>query len=694
MDQKLATLSANTVRVLSAEAIQKAKSGHPGMPMGCADFAFTLWYKYMRHNPKNPKWLGRDRFVLSAGHGSMLQYSLLHLFDYGLPMDELKQFRQWGSKTPGHPEYNHTAGCDVTTGPLGSGFASGVGMAMANKYFAANTGLDKTNLIDNKIFIISGDGCMMEGTTSEAGSLAGHLKLDNIICFYDDNSITIEGSTDLAFSEEVGARFTAYGWRVIHVEDANDIAQCDAALAEAVESDGRPTLIVGRTKIGFGAPNKQGTASAHGEPLGDDEILATKKNLGMPEEDFVVLPEVQKFCADRVEALTADAAEWDKKFQSFLEANPESAKTISSMMDREVPENLLEELLKVAPIDKAVATRASGGTILQRASELVPALVGGSADLSPSTKTDIKAADSFASENYGGRNLHFGVRELAMGMAANGMALYETIIPYTSTFFVFSDYMKPAMRLAAIQGLHEIYVFTHDSFYVGEDGPTHEPIEQIAMLRAIPGFTVIRPAEANEVAHAWATALKCDGPVAILLTRQNLEPFAPQLAENVDLVKGAYVLSDEEDFDMIIMASGSEVNLALDVAEKVREGGTKVRVVSMPSQELFLEQNAEYQEAILPSDCMARVSIEAASTFGWHRFTGTYGLVIGIDHFGASAPYSVLADKFGFTVDGVLDKMRDHFMGGGCGCGCDSADCGDSCETKANCDDDCDCGCE
>ena len=686
MDLKLARSTADTIRVLSAEAIQKAKSGHPGMPMGCADFALTLWYKYMRHNPKNPKWLGRDRFILSAGHGSMLQYSLLHLFDYGMSMDELKQFRQWGSKTPGHPEYNHTPGCDITTGPLGSGFASGVGMAIANQYFITNTGLDKTGLVDNKIFIISGDGCMMEGTTSEAASLAGHLKLDNIICFYDDNSITIEGSTDLAFSEEVGARFTAYNWRVIHVEDANDIAQCDAALAEAVVSDGRPTLIIGRTKIGFGSPNKQGKASAHGEPLGTDEVVATKKNLGMPEDEFVVLPEVRKFCDERVKELTTAAAEWDKKFQSFLEANPESAKLVSRMMNREIPENLLEELLKVTPVDKAIATRASGGTVLQRASELVPALLGGAADLAPSTKTDIKKSSSFAPENRGGRNLHFGVRELAMGMAGNGMALYETIIPYTSTFFVFSDYMKPAMRLAAIQGLHEIYVFTHDSFYVGEDGPTHEPIEQIAMLRTIPGFTVIRPAEANEVAHAWTAALQADGPVAILLTRQNLEPFAPEMAKNINLAKGAYVLSDDEDFDMILMASGSEVNLALEVAKKVRESGTRVRVVSMPSQELFLKQSPEYQEEVLPADCLARVSIEAATTFGWHRFVGTYGLAIGLDHFGASAPYSVLAEKFGFTVDGVLDKMREHFS---CGCG-DDCDCDDECDDDCGCN----CGCE
>ncbi|MDD5727172.1 MAG: transketolase [Victivallales bacterium] len=674
MDLKLARKTADTIRVLSAEAVQKAKSGHPGMPMGCADFAITLWHKYLRHNPRNPKWIGRDRFILSAGHGSMLQYSLLHLFDYGLSMDELKQFRQWGGKTPGHPEYNHTPGCDITTGPLGSGFASGVGMAIAAKYFAATTGLDKTDLADNKIFMLSGDGCMMEGTTAEAASLAGHLKLDNIICFYDDNSITIEGSTDLAFSEEVGARFTAYNWRVIHVDNANDIAQCDAALAEAVVSDGRPTLIIGKTQIGFGSPNKQGKASAHGEPLGEDEVVATKKNLGMPATEFTVLPEVREFCSKRVEELAAAAAQWDKKFQSFLENNPEPAKLISSMLNREVPDNILEELLKVTPVDKPVATRVSGGTVLQRASELVPALVGGAADLAPSTKTAIKNADSFAPGNYGGRNLHFGVRELAMGMAGNGMALYENMIPYTSTFFVFSDYMKPAMRLAAIQGLHEIYVFTHDSFYVGEDGPTHEPIEQVAMLRTIPGFTVIRPAEANEAAHAWAAALKADGPVAILLTRQNLDPLPPELAKNIDLAKGAYVLSDEADFDMIIMASGSEVNLALQVAEAVRAGGTKVRIVSMPSQELFLRQSAEYQEEILPSDCLARVSIEAATTFGWHRFVGSYGLAIGLDHFGASAPFKVLTEKFGFTVDAVLEKMRKHFLTGSCHC-CGDCNC-------------------
>lgn len=672
LDLQLSKLAANTIRVLSAEAVQKAKSGHPGMPMGCADIAFTMWFKYMKHNPSNPKWLGRDRFILSAGHGSMLEYSLLHLFNYGLSMDELKSFRQWGSKTPGHPEYNHTAGVDITTGPLGSGFASAVGMSMANKYFAAKTGLDKTGLVDNKIFIICGDGCMMEGATAEAASLAGHQKLDNLICFYDDNSITIEGSTNLAFSENVGARFTAYEWRVINVANANDIEQCDKALAEAVVSDGRPTLIIGKTKIGFGAPNKQGKSSAHGEPLGVEEVEAAKKNLGMPAEPFFVMPEVKAFIDKRVESLVTEAAAWDKKFQAYINDNPDKAELISKMLNRTVPANILEELLKVTPVSKPIASRASGGEVLQRAAALVPSLIGGAADLAPSTKTDIKGGADFNPENRGGCNFHFGVRELAMGMAGNGMALYETIIPYTSTFFVFSDYMKPAIRLASIQGLHEIYVFTHDSFYVGEDGPTHEPIEQMAMLRSIPGVTVLRPAEAHEVAHAWAAALQAKGPVAILLTRQDLAPFTPEMAARVDLAKGAYVLSDDEDFDMIMIATGSEVNLALKAADLIRAKGIKVRVVSMPSQELFLKQDADYQESVLPSYCLNRVSIEAGSTFGWHRFVGRDGLAIGMDTFGASAPFSVLAEKFGFTPELVVETIKKYF---GCGCNCGGGCC-------------------
>ena len=688
-DLKKALLAANTVRMLSAEAVQKAKSGHPGMPLGCADYAMTLWYKYMHHNPKNPAWIGRDRFVLSAGPGSMREYSLLHLFEYGLSMDEIKNFRQWESRTPGHPEFGHTAGVDITTGPLGTGFASAVGMAIAKRRFAAKTGLDKAGLADNKIYVISGDGCMMEGVSSEAASLAGHLKLDELVVFYDDNSITIEGQTNLAFSENVAARFAAYNWRVITLENANDIALCDAALAEAQKSDGRPTLIIGRTQIGFGAPNKQGKSSAHGEPLGAEEVEALRRNLGMPEGEFTVLPEVTEFLHKRVEELVAEAAAWDKKFQAFLEADKERAKLVDAYLNRTVPADIREQLMAVAPLDKPVASRASSGVVLQKAAELIPALFGGAADLSPSTKTDIKGGGDFSPENPAGHNLHFGVREFAMGCAGNGMALYGTAIPYTSTFFVFSDFMKPAIRLASLMKLHEIYVFTHDSFYVGEDGPTHEPIEQIAMLRTIPGLTVIRPAEAHEVAQAWAAALEADGPVALLLTRQDLRPYDAEMAKKVDVSKGAFVLEDDEDFDIILVATGSEVNLALDSAKLLREKGVGVRVVSMPSQELFRKQDIDYQEEVLPSWCMCCVSIEAGTTFGWERFIGRDGLAIGLDHFGASAPYKVLAGKFGFTPEGVLDRIGDHFVcteddDDDCSCGCEDDDC--------SCGDDCGCG--
>ncbi len=679
-DIELARKTADTIRTLSADAIQKAKSGHPGMPLGCADFALTLWSRHMRFNPRNPQWVGRDRFILSAGHGSMLLYSLLYLFDCGLKMEDLKEFRQWESLTPGHPEFGHTAGVDITTGPLGSGFSSAVGMAIADKHFAAVTGLDKSNLPANRMFVICGDGCMMEGSTQESASLAGHLKLDNIIVFYDDNNITIEGNTNLAFSEDVGARFEAMGWRVLKCANANDLEQCEAVLCEAEKSDGRPTLIIGKTVIGCGAPNKQGKASCHGEALGADEVAALKAALGMPAEDFYVAPEVLDFCRKRSAELVKEAAEWDKMFQDFVEADSERAEKIASLLNCTVPENIGEELLKAVPLDKPAATRASGGAALQRAAALVPSLIGGAADLAPSTKTNIKDAGDFTAENPAGRNLHFGIRELGMAFAGNGIALHGGFIPYTSTFFVFSDYMKPAIRLAALQKLHQIYVFTHDSFYVGEDGPTHEPIEQIANLRAIPGLTVIRPGDAHEVAGAWAAALKADGPVVLLLTRQDLEPFSEEVARNVDVSKGAYVVSDDEEFDLILIATGSEVNLALKTAYMLRKLEVGVRVVSMPSQELFLKQDEEYQEEVIPSWCGCRVSIEAASTFGWQRFIGIDGLAVGLDHFGASAPYKVLAEKFGFTPEAVVARISEHFIrydeDCDCGCGDDGCGCG------------------
>ena len=661
-EEKMMKLAADTIRLLSADAIQKAKSGHPGMPMGCADFAFDLWFKHMKHNPKNAKWLGRDRFVLSAGHGSMLLYSLLHLFGYGLTMEDLKEFRQWGSRTPGHPEFGHTNGVEVTTGPLGTGFASGVGMAVAAKYTAAVCGLEGTGLLDGKIYVICGDGCMMEGISHEAASFAGNQKLDNLVVFYDSNQISIEGDTDGTFTEDVGKRFEAYGWRVITCGNANDYAQVDAALSAAVVSDGRPTLLIGRTTIGFGAPGKAGKASSHGEPLGEEELAAAKQALGFPAESFYVPAEVRSMIEKRTAELEQEAALWDAKFQKFVEANPEKAAQLSRMLNKEAPADLLQQLLAVIPTDKPAATRASSGAVLQKVAELMPALYGGSADLAPSTKTEIKGGEWFSPSNRTGRNFHFGVRELAMGFIANGMALYGAAVAYSSTFFVFSDFMKPAIRLAALQKLPVIYVFTHDSFFVGEDGPTHEPIEQLTMLRTIPDMTVIRPAEAVECAHAWAYAATANAPVALILTRQNLRPYTPEIAAKVDVAKGAYVVSDDDAFEFLLIGTGSELNLALDTAEELRKNGRKVRVVSMPSQELFLKQDKSYRDSVLSPCCRKRVSIEAGSTFGWERFIGDEGLAIGLDHFGASAPYKVLSEKFGFTVPAVIEKMKEHFQ--------------------------------
>ncbi len=680
-DNKMFKDCANTIRSLSADAIQKAKSGHPGMPLGCADYAFTLWAKYLRHNPANPEWFGRDRFVLSAGHGSMLMYSLLHLFNYGVTIDEIKNFRQWGSRCAGHPEHGECVGIDITTGPLGSGFSSAVGMAMAAKNFAARTGMAGTELDAQRIFVISGDGCLMEGCTSESASLAGHLKLDNIIVFYDDNSITIEGNTNLAFSEDVEARFKSYNWRVLKCDNANSVEECDKVLAEAVKTDGRPTLIIGKTSIGFGAPNKQGKSSAHGEPLGEEEVAAMKANLGLSPESFYVPAEVRAFCDSRVEELKAAAAEYDKKFNDFVNADADRAKLVSALLSKEIPADIKEQLTAALPTDgKPQATRALGGIVLNKAAEIIPSLIGGAADLAPSTKTNLKNGGDFSAADYAARNMHFGIREFGMAWAGNGMALYGSAIPFTSTFFVFSDYMKPAIRLASLMNLKELFIFTHDSFYVGEDGPTHEPIEHLAMFRSLPGVTVFRPAEAYETAAAYAAALQIDGPSVILLTRQNLKPYDAEKAAKIDAAKGAYIIEDEENFDIILIATGSEVNLALDVAAKLREMDAKVRVVSMISQELFLKQDEEYQEEVLPSWCPVKVSIEAASTFGWHRFVGDSGLAIGLDHFGASAPANVLAEKFGFTVDGIMQKIAEYYVIDGeddeCGCSCGDCSCG------------------
>ncbi|MDD4097356.1 MAG: transketolase [Lentisphaeria bacterium] len=650
----------DTVRLLAADGVQKANSGHPGMPMGCADFAFTLWNDFMRFDPNDPEWLGRDRFVLSAGHGSMLLYSLLHLFGYGLTIDDLKQFRQLGSKCPGHPEYGHTRGVEVTTGPLASGLASAVGMAIGQKQLQARLGGDD-RLFDQKVYAISGDGCMMEGTSHEACAVAGHLQLDNLIVFYDDNGITIEGSTAIALSEDVGARFAAYGWNVLRI-DGQEVRQIRGALGLARTLKGKPTLIIGRTVIGKGAPKLAGSHESHGAPLGAEELAATKVNLGFdPAQSFVVPSEVRALCDETLAAKKKAAACWNEQFAAFQAGLcPERQALLAALRHRTVPADILSELLKAVPA-KPTATRNSGGEIMQKAAALVPALVGGSADLNPSTKTYLKGAGDFGVADRAGRNVHFGVRELGMGMISNGLALSGTAIPFCSTFMVFADYMKPAIRLAALQRLHEIYVFTHDSIFVGEDGPTHQPIEQLAMFRAIPGLVTIRPAESHETAHAWAAALQADGPVALCLTRQNLPNLpADVVAERMDVAKGAYVVSCEKGFELILIGTGSELHAALGAAEILRAAGRKVRVVSMPSWELFEKQSDEYRESVLPAACRKRISVEAGSTFGWGRYVGQEGLALGIDHFGDSAPCELLAEKYGFTAQAVAEHAQAY----------------------------------
>ncbi len=650
----------DTVRVLSADAVKKAHSGQPGMPMGCADFAFTLWNDVLRFDPSDPNWLGRDRFVLSAGHGSMLLYSLLHLFDCGLTMEDLQQFRQLGGKCPGHPEYGHTPGVEVTTGPLASGLASAVGMAIGQKQLQARLGGDDC-LFDQKIYVLSGDGCMMEGTSHEACALAGHLQLDNLIVFYDDNGITIEGSTEIALSEDVGARFAAYGWNVLRI-DGQNTKQIRNALNLARTLKNKPTLIIGRTVIGTGSPKLAGSSESHGAPLGAEELAATKANLGFdPAQSFVVPPEVRSLCQETVAAKKKAAAAWNEKFASFSAGlTPERRELLSALRNRTVPANILSELLKAVPA-KPTATRNSGGEIMQKAAALVPALVGGSADLNPSTKTYLKGAGDFGAADRAGRNIHYGVRELGMGMISNGLALTGTTIPFSSTFMVFSDYMKPAIRLAALQRLHEIYVFTHDSIFVGEDGPTHQPIEQLAMFRSIPGLITIRPAESHETAHAWAAALQADGPVVLCLTRQTLPNLPAEIvAERMDVAKGAYVVSCEKDFELILIGTGSELQAVMGAADILRAAGRKVRVVSMPSWELFEKQSAEYRESVLPASCRKRISVEAGSTFGWSRYVGCDGLALGIDRFGDSAPAERLAEEFGFNAKAVAEHAEAY----------------------------------
>ena len=661
MTTTLDELCINTIRMLSADAVQKAHSGHPGMPMGAAPMAYVLWTKFLRHNPRNPSWPDRDRFVLSAGHGSMLLYSLLYLTGYDLSLEDLKNFRQWGSKTPGHPEYRITPGVETTTGPLGQGFANGVGMAIAERHLAAVFNRPGAEIVDHYTYAIVSDGDLMEGISHEAASLAGHLRLGKLIYLYDDNRISIEGSTDITFTEDRCARFEAYGWHVQTVENGNDLEAIAKAIQNAKEETDRPSLIAVRTHIGFGSPGKQDDPSAHGEPLGAEEILKTKENLGWPKEpSFYVPQEVLDHFRQAVSRGMELENQWQQKFGVYERTHPELARKFTAWMKNDLPSDWEKEIPSFNPDPKGIATRGASGTVLNALAGKIENLVGGSADLGPSNKTLIKSSHDFQAGAYDGRNLRFGVREHAMGGILNGMALHGGLIPYGGTFLVFSDYMRPAIRLAALMGLKVIYVFTHDSIGLGEDGPTHQPIEQLSALRAIPNLTVIRPADANETAQAWKAALSLKNmPVALVLTRQAV-PILDQkeYASATGLQKGAYVLKQWGDGvpELIIMGTGSEVHIAVEGAKLLADKGIKVRVVSMPSWELFDRQPEDYKEEVLPTSIKARIAIEAATTYGWHKYVGDRGKIIGIDRFGASAPYKTLYEKFGLTPDRIVQE--------------------------------------
>ena len=654
-------MSVNAIRVLSADAIQKANSGHPGLPLGTAPIAYELFSKHMNYNPQNPEWINRDRFVLSGGHGSMLLYSLFHLFGIGnLSLDEVKNFRQFGSLTPGHPEYGHTVGVEATTGPLGQGMAMAVGMAMAEAHLASVFNKEGYPVVDHYTYVLGGDGCMMEGISSECFSLAGTLGLSKLIVFYDSNNISIEGSTDIAFTEDVVTRFKAFGFQTIEVEDGNDLCAIGKAIEEAKADKTRPSLIKVNTLIGYGCPAKQGKASAHGEPLGVDNVAALKENIGWPcKGDFEVPQEVY----DHYKELSANMAKaedkWNELFAAYVEKYPEMKELWDNYFDGYDMSDLFNSDEYWAKGDKAEATRNTSGAILNMIKKAMPNLIGGSADLAPSNKTNMKDAGDFSKDNYAGSNLHFGVREQAMAAIGNGLMLHGGLKAFVATFFVFSDYVKPMARLTALMQLPLTYVFTHDSIGVGEDGPTHEPIEQLAAFRSLPGFTVFRPCDRTETAAAWMYAVENEcGPTGLVLTRQNL----PQMeGSSKDALKGGYVIADsqKEVPDAIIIASGSEVSLAVNAKEELKKDGIDVRVVSMPSMELFDKQSAEYKESVLPNSVRKRVAVEALSDFGWYKYVGLDGKVIAMEGFGASGPAATLFEHFGFTVDNVVKTVKE-----------------------------------
>ena len=653
------TTSVNAIRVLAADAVQKANSGHPGLPLGSAAMAYELWANHMNHNPKDPAWPNRDRFILSGGHGSTLLYSLLHLFNYGVTMEDMKQFRQWGSKTPGHPEYGVTPGVEASTGPLGAGMAMAVGMAMAEAHLAAVFNKEGYPVVDHYTYVLGGDGCMMEGISYEAFSLAGTLGLSKLIVLYDSNNISIEGNTNIAFREDVRKRFEAFGFQTLLVEDGNDLDEIGAAIEAAKADTTRPTMIEVKTKIGFGCPAKEGKASAHGEPLGVENVKALKENLGFdPEVSFYVPDEVYANYAEKAERGAKAEEAWCALFTEYCEKFPEMKELWDQYFDKNAAEKLIDDEAFWSYDEKPEATRNLSGQVINRLANILPGMFGGAADLAPSTKTNMKDKGDFSKVNYAGQNLHFGIRELAMAGIGNGLALHGGVIPYVSTFFVFSDYVKPMARLASLMGLPLTYVLTHDSIGVGEDGPTHEPIEQLAEFRAMPNFNVFRPADATETIAAWYSAVTSKNtPTAIVLTRQNL----PQLAgSSKEALKGGYIVADSEKEipDAIIMATGSEVQLGIAAKEALAGEGVDIRVVSMPCMDIFEAQSAEYKESILPKACRARVAVEALCDFGWGKYVGLDGTTVSMKGFGASAPAAVLFEKFGITKEAVIDAVK------------------------------------
>ena len=661
----------NTIRVLSADAVQNANSGHPGMPMGAAAMAFTLWTRFLKHNPRNPQWCDRDRFVLSAGHGSMLLYSLLHLTGYDLPLEEIRRFRKWGSRTPGHPERGLTPGVEVATGPLGQGFGNGVGMAIAEEWLAARYNRPGHKIVDHYTYAICGDGDLMEGISQEAASLAGHLRLGKLIYLYDQNHISLAGATGIDFTEDVAKRFDAYGWHTRIVPDGNSTDDVAHAIQEAQAEDGRPSLILARTHIGYGSPHKQDNFSAHGNPLGEEELQATKKALGWPTMDKFYLPQDSlEYFRQAVPAGAQLEDEWKKRFDGYEQEFPEEAAEFELIMSGKLPEKWDVDLPNWKPSDKPAATRAAGGEAINALAKRIPNLAGGSADLNPSTRTALKGLGDFQPSelsgagtlgavggewSYAGRNIAFGVREHAMGAAVNGMAAHGGVLPFSATFLTFSDYMKPAIRLGALSRLKAIYIFTHDSIGLGEDGPTHQPIEQLAGLRAIPGLTVIRPADSTETTEAWAFAVQHNGPTLMALTRQTVPQLDRSNAKDPGVARGAYILAEADGGvpDVILIGTGSEVSLCVMARERLKNHGVKARVVSMPSWNLFTSQPESYQESVLPRRIAKRVTIEAASTMGWHRWAGDEGVVIGLERFGASAPGPEVLEHLGFTAEHV-----------------------------------------